>query len=215
MHSPHKIVFGRDAIGLGDAPAFRVGRHAVNAEEWFQKVLDIRRDVQQRVLAIHETVAERYRSNHTATEYQFGDRVWVRNLPQDGDKLDPLWTGPCEILARIGNTGHYTVAFPEGVQDVHSDRLKMYLPKVDGTKISLHYYRPHRDVPEDDSLVLEKIVAHRVRGGRHQWRVRWKGYDDSFDSWEPASSFIGYCQMDWLQFNRENHIQVPLSELRV
>ena len=85
-----------------------------------------------------------------------GDRVWVRNLPQDASKLDPLWTGPCEILGRVGNTGRYQVAFPDKVEDVHMERLKMYLPKIDGTKIQLHYYRPHQDIPDDASIVLEK-----------------------------------------------------------
>ena len=208
------LVFGRDPIGLGDAPSFHSARNAVGAEEWFQKVKDIRKDVQQRVNSIHDALSARYKSSHKEFEYQPGDRVWVRNLAHDASKLDPLWTGPCEVLARAGNTGRYHIAFPEGIQDVHMERLKLYLPKPDGIKIPLHYYRPHRDLPEDDSLVLEKIVGHRIRGGRHQWRVRWKGYDESFDSWEPANSFVGYLQMDWLSYNRDHHIHVPLVELR-
>ena len=45
------------------------------------------------------------------------------------------------------------------------ERLKMYFPKIDGTKIKLHYYRPHQEIPENDSMVIEKIVGHRVRNG--------------------------------------------------
>ena len=110
--------------------------------------------MQERVKSIHDTIAERYQSTRREIAFQFGDRVWVRNLPHEANKLDTLWTGPCEILQRIGNSSRYTVALPEGVQDIHTDRLKMYLPKLNGSKIVLHYYRPQRDVPEDDSLVL-------------------------------------------------------------
>ena len=89
----------------------------------------------------------------------------------------------------------------------------MYLPTIDGNNIKLHYFRPDTPIPEDDSFVVEKILAHRVRRGQHQWKVRWKGYDPSFDTWEPASSFVGYIQMDWTQFNKDNHIDVGFSSL--
>ena len=212
-HSPHMIVFGREPIGLGDAPAFRHGRHAVTAEDWFDKLDKLRREVQQRVTQIHQQHSERYLRKHKNIVYEPGDRVWVRNLPHEGNKLDPLWTGPCEVLGRVGNTGRYQIAMTTSVQDVHSERLKMYLPMVHGERVRLHYYKPQHDVPEDDSMVVEAIIGHRVRGGKHQWRVRWKGYDESFDSWEPAASFVGYLQQDWLQYNREHHLNIPVGHL--
>ena len=79
-HSPHMIVFGREPIGLGDAPAYRHGRHAVQAEEWFNNLEKIREDVQQRVMKLHDQNAERYRRAHKNIVYESGDRVWVRNL---------------------------------------------------------------------------------------------------------------------------------------
>jgi hypothetical protein len=91
--------------------------------------------------------------------------------------------------------------------------MKMYLPHVDGTKIVMNYYRPHRDVPEDDSYVVDKILRHRVRDGQHQWYVRWKGYDDSANTWEPASSFIGYVQKDLMDYNKKHHVNVPLESV--
>ena len=154
--------------------------------------------------------SKRYKKSHKEIVYQPGDRVWVRNLSGQAGKLEPLWTGPCEVLHRVGHTGRYTVSFPDQIRDVHMERLKMYLPKVDGKKITLHYYHPIAKVPEDDNLIVEKILRHRVTHGRHQWLVRWKGYDASFDSWEPAESFVGYIQQDWLRFNQENHITIPI-----
>ena len=119
--------------------------------------------------------------------------MWVRKLPHEViDKLHPLWTGPCEVIRRIGNTARYVVSHPSGEQDVHTDRLNLYLPALDGERLPLHYYRPHRDVPHDDAYEVEAIVAHRVSRGLRQCRVRWKGYDESLDTWEPASSFVGH-----------------------
>ena len=82
--------------------------------------------------------------------------MWVRNLPHEGNKLDPLWTGPCEILSRVGNTGRYQIAMTDSIQDVYSERLKMYLPMVHGERIRLRYYKPQQNVPEDDALVVER-----------------------------------------------------------
>ena len=213
QHSPHAIVFGREPIGLGDAPVFHTGHTSASAEQWFQSVQDLRHEVQQHIIALHEKLSANYRQHHKCVEFKVGDRVWVRKLPQQGDKLDPLWTGPCEIVGRMGSTARYQVAVQDEIVDVHADRLKMYLPHVDGTKIELQYYRPHRDVPEDDTHVVEAIVGHRHRYGKLQWRVRWQGYDESFDTWEPARSFVGYLQQDWLAYNRRHHLQVPLADL--
>jgi hypothetical protein len=87
-------------------------------------VQDIRRKAQQRIEAIHAQNAERYRKSHKCVEYQPGDRVWVRNLPHQADKLDPLWSGPCEIVELIAKPGRYRFFLPNVVVDVHMNDLK-------------------------------------------------------------------------------------------
>ena len=212
-NSPHKILFGRDPIGFGESPPLRMGRSNPSAESWFQNLQALRLHVQKTVQVLHDQRSVRYHRNHQTPTFKLGDRVWVRNLPNEATKLDPLWTGPCEVLARVGDSARYTVTLPDGICDVHIDRLKMYLPRVDGSKIQLHYYRPLEKVPEDDTLVVERILDHRVRSGKHQWLVKWKGYDASFNTWEPAASFVGYLQQDWLRFNREQHISINTADL--
>jgi transposase len=44
--------------------------------------------------------------------------------------------------------------------------------------------------PADDVFEPERIVDERVRGGATEYRVRWKGYAPSEDTWEPSSQFI-------------------------
>ena len=113
----------------------------------------------------------------------------------------------------MGLRGRYKVALGGSILEVHTDRLKLCLPHVDGSKIVLNYYRPHRKVPEDDTMVVEKILKHRVRDGQHQWYVRWKGYDNTHNTWEPASSFVGYVQQDWLEYNKKHHVPLSLHAL--
>ena len=178
-----------------------------------QKTKGIREAVQKRVTSLH--LSERFRSTHRSVELHVGDGVWVRKLPHEFlEKLHPLWTGPCEVLRRIDNTARYVVNHHSGEQDVHTDRLKLYLPALDGERLPLHYYRPHRAVPHDDAYEVEATVAHCVRRGLRQWRVRWKGYDESFDTWEPASSFVGHPQEARMRYNTDHHINVVLRDLQ-
>ena len=108
------------------------GRNAANAEKWIQDLRHLRWRVKQRVSALHEEQNKRYQRSHKSVDYSLGERVWVRNLPHQSAKLDPLWTVPCEILFIVGKTGSYKVALPHGVRDVLMERLKLYLPKVEG-----------------------------------------------------------------------------------
>ena len=120
--------------------------------------------------------------------------------------MEPLYTGPCEILKRFGNTGRYLVALPTGEESVHMERLKLYIPAVSGSKVPLQFIRPAKIIPTDDTYVVEKILGHRIRHGRHQWLVKWKGYDSTENTWEPATHFIGGVEQTWLEYNRSHKI---------
>ena len=57
--------------------------------------------------------------------------------------------------------------------------------------------RPHR-TPQtpfqhtDDTLyTVEKITAVRWSGGARQWLVRWQGYGEQDDTWEPIENLVG------------------------
>ena len=96
--------------------------------------------------------------------YEVGDLVWVRNGEGDSfTKLDPLWTGPCEILSKEGNTGRYDVAMPQGTEAVHLERFKPYLKPLQGNSIPFLYFKPQKKLPESDTYTVEKIIAHRIK----------------------------------------------------
>ena len=41
---------------------------------------------------------------------------------------------------------------------------------------------------DEEEYVVEKIVGCRTKKGRVEYRIRWKGYDESDDTWEPAEN---------------------------
>jgi transposase InsO family protein len=213
-YSPYKIVFGREPICVGDIPSTLRTRTSVSCEEWFEKLQKLRKDVQQKVTSIHEKLSTQFRNEHPRHIYAKGDLVWIRNGPGDEfNKLDPLWTGPCEILHQYGNTGRYQVALPQGSEDVHMERFKPYLPPNNRRAIPFHYFKPQPKLPETDTYIVDKIVDYRVKKGIQQWRIRWRGYGEEEDTWAPARNFVGYIQSDWKRWNKEHKIIVPLETI--
>lgn len=49
--------------------------------------------------------------------------------------------------------------------------------------------KPRRIDKQTTMYYVEKINAHRGKPGHYEYLTSWYGYDSSFDSWEPQSSF--------------------------
>ena len=43
---------------------------------------------------------------------------------------------------------------------------------------------------KDAEYHVEKILACRTRKGKKQVLIKWKGYPNSFNSWEPATNLV-------------------------
>ena len=91
--------------------------------------------------------------------------------------------------------------------------LKPYLQDIHGQVIPCCYFKPKKGSQTQADYVVEKIVDHKIRNGIHLWRVRWKGYGENDDTWEPASSFVEYIQDDSRKWNKENGIDISLCDL--
>ena len=74
-HAPHKLVFGRDPVSMGDIPALCVSREVPEAEQWFKQMDALRLEAKNTAKKTHQTQTERFRRRHTEPVYQPGDRV--------------------------------------------------------------------------------------------------------------------------------------------
>jgi hypothetical protein len=80
--------------------------------------------------------------------------------------------------------------------------FKPYLPDISGKAIPCLYFKPKPKVPESDDYVIDKILQQRIYKGKHQWKIRWKGYGPEDDTWEPAQSFVGFVHQDCIKCNK-------------
>ena len=78
-HSPHKIVFGREPVGLGDAMPLHGSIQNPLGEKWFQELLDRRKAIAKRITEVHQKLHAKYLAKVKSFSYEIGDRVWVKN----------------------------------------------------------------------------------------------------------------------------------------
>jgi hypothetical protein len=209
-YSPHKIVFGRDPPGFGEEPPIDCPKSSVSGEKWVQHMQEIRTTVSETLMELHAHQAELFNNKfRPINTYDPGDKVYVRILEKERKKTDPLFMGPCEVLDRV-HDDTYLVSLPGGEQQVAFDRLKPF-PRWEGRKKALFYYKPKEaEVPSglDDTYVVEKIVNHRQRRGRTEWRVRWQGHGPEQDTWEPLTHFLPHYNKEWMKYCKEKELAV-------
>ena len=74
-----------------------------DAVQFFSKLIEDRRYVQEKLQAQHDKLAKAYHKAHPTHLYGKGERVWYKGHQKDTiSKLQRVWTGPGEILARQG-----------------------------------------------------------------------------------------------------------------
>ena len=113
--------------------------------------------------------------------------------PQSGiSKLNPLSHGPFKIIRKINDVS-FEVELPKNWRinnKFHVSHLKLAIQYND-QKFPLRQKetRAEPEVMKDGTIEYEvdKIVDHRTRP-RKEYRVRWKGYLSSDDTWKPISN---------------------------
>src|SRR6266446_5503855 len=131
-------------------------------------------------------------SSPPPSQYKPGQQVWLDathlKLPHQKAKLTPRRLGPFRITKEISPVA-YQLALPANwrIHNVfHASLLNPY------HKTNTHgpnFTRPPPDlIKGEEEYEVERIVAHRRfgRSKRLQYLIKWKGYPESDNSWEPA-----------------------------
>jgi len=126
------------------------------------------------------------------SQYKPGQQVWLDTthlkLPYQKAKLTPKRLGPFKITKEISPVA-YRLALPTNWRIHNVFHASLLNPYHETNTHGPNFTRPPPDLVEgEEEFEVERIVAHRTfgRSKRLQYLIKWKGYPESDNSWEPA-----------------------------
>jgi Chromo (CHRromatin Organisation MOdifier) domain len=125
--------------------------------------------------------------------YQIGSEVWLdaTNLCTMGTnmKIDLLWYGPFQIIKEVSPVA-YQLELPSEwkINDVfHTSLLSPY---TETDAYSPNFVHPPPDLIEGEQEYKVKCIINYQntgQGKKLQYLIKWKGYPESDNTWEPTS----------------------------
>jgi len=140
--------------------------------------------------------ARYYDTKHKPIEFEPGNMVWLNasniSTSRPSKKLDWKRLGPFRIVKRIGLQA-YKLDLPPTMRHMHDT---FHVSLLDPVKLTPLVPDPHGLPPAPPALYvkdnheyfeIEDILDSKREGRRLYYLIKWKGYPDSENSWEPLS----------------------------
>ena len=170
---------------------FQAPRDNVNVQKYCDDLKKHIEDLNEKNYEYIDLTRSRLRQHHNksrAYTLQFSPGEWVlvsyHNTAHDKDKTRLKWVGP-QLVTEVHSPDVYTVQNLLGKESkIHASRMWFYEgPDYCPDESMKHVFT--RDYME---LILNKILDHRLVGGKSELLIDWLGLEASDQSWEPALS---------------------------
>ena len=119
------------------------------------------------------------------------------------------------IVEQNGDSSYHIKLHEKKIMAVPTKFLKPYVEDTTTeTPIPLFFHK-RTTVSEEgevDEFLVEKIVAHKVEGGKLKFLVKWEGYGEEEQSWETADKFLQGINGFWRRYCEDNKLKVDLVQ---
>jgi Chromo (CHRromatin Organisation MOdifier) domain len=150
-----------------------------------------------------------YNAKHRPVSFEPGDIVWLNSTyistSRPSKKLDWKRLGPFKIVKRIGLQA-YRLALPPTMRHIHDIFHVSLLDSVKPTYLAPHGLPPAPPAlyvkDDQEYFEIEDILDSKHEEHRLYYLIKWKGFPNSENSWEPLSN-IPACGLV-KEFHRRN-----------
>ena len=146
--------------------------------------------------------------------------MWVIRPRHLGTHRTKTWFKPGEVVCRIGEDTYRIKVGHGQFWERQESQLCVPEPNLRGQHVSLDYAAHEADSDDDyaeqDDYTVEKILAQRLNAsaaGGLEFKVRWRGYGPSHDTWEPVSSFVPRINTPFMDYIRRHKTKIHVSDL--
>jgi hypothetical protein len=177
----------------------------------------------QNVTEVRQQVAEAIRRSQELTThiptcftpYCIGDKVWLDaknlNTSHPSAKLGPKRYGPFLVTAAVSRTS-FRLKLPPQWKIHNVFHASLLTPYNETTTHGPNFQEPLPDLIDGQpEWEVEQILGARRRRNQLQYLVRWKGFSEAHDSWEPLSHINAKQLIE--DFRRQNPDAVNAVEL--
>jgi len=178
----HPRFHAKPELPAADVPA---------AKEYAERLKQLHESLIDHVKVAQDTQAQYYDAKHKRVEYQVGDQVWLLapniRTERPSKKLDWKRLGPYPIVQRMGLQA-YQLELPSSMK-VHPVFHVSLLDRYNASTIPrrTNLAPPPIVVRGEQEFEVQEVIDSQLRRCRLYYKVRWKGYPPSEDSWEPAA----------------------------
>ncbi len=190
--SPAQLLFG-NAVTLDrgifvpherDREGFKSKDKSTELSEWAQNMLTKQAELMKIAQQSQKSTDDFHMSQSVGehTEFPVNSYVLVQYRDRPPTKFHTQWEGPLRVVNVKKNTYTLQNLVTLKTRDVHVTQLKPF--RYDATEINpVDIARK-----EAQEFQVESILQHRGGPRRTttlEFYVKWAGYDESYDSWEP------------------------------